>query len=191
MIAARPALSARFTGCCTGAHHRSNEFYRPGFFARPRQGRAAGERVIGKVSEFDFRALQSGAIAEVPPPIPDEPAISATLPRTQSKLPSGAGQIANILTRMGQPQKGLDQILETIRTATPNDPTLGYWYLFAAEAELELGHDRVALDWGLRANAFMPVSPLVQAWLASIYTAIGDKSNAAKYVAALTKMAPG
>src|SRR5215831_14722954 len=91
MIAARPALSACFAGCCTGAHHRSNEFYRPGFFARPRQGRAAGERVIGKVSEFDFRALQSGAIAEVPPPIPDEPAISATLPRTQSKLPSGAG----------------------------------------------------------------------------------------------------
>jgi tetratricopeptide (TPR) repeat protein len=101
------------------------------------------------------------------------------------------GQIANILTRMGQPQKGLDQVLETIRTATPNDPTLGYWYLFAAEAELELGHDRAALDWGLRANAFMPGSPLVQAWLASIYTAIGDKSNAAKYVAALTKMAPG
>jgi predicted Zn-dependent protease len=85
----------------------------------------------------------------------------------------------------------LDQVLETIRTATPNDPTLGYWYLFAAEAELELGHDRAALDWGLRANAFMPGSPLVQAWLASIYTAIGDKSNAAKYVAALTKMAPG
>ena len=101
------------------------------------------------------------------------------------------GQIANILTRMGQPQKGLDQVLETIRTATPNDPTLGYWYLFAAETELELGHDRAALDWGLRANAFMPGSPLVQAWLASIYTAIGDKSNAAKYVAALTKMAPG
>jgi DNA-binding SARP family transcriptional activator/TolB-like protein len=101
------------------------------------------------------------------------------------------GQIANILTRLGQPQKGLDQVLETIRTATPNDPTLGYWYLFAAEAELELGHDRAALDWGLRANAFMPGSPLVQAWLASIYTAIGDKSNAAKYVAALTKMAPG
>ena len=100
------------------------------------------------------------------------------------------GQIGNLLTRIGQPQKGLEQILQTIRVATPNDPTTGYWYLFAAEAELELGHDRAALDWALRANTFMPGSALVQAWLASIYTTIGDKSNAAKYVAALTKMAP-
>ena len=109
------------------------------------------------------------------------------------------GQIGNLLTRIGQPQKGLEQILQTIRVATPNDPTTGYWYLFAAEAELELGHDRAALDWALRANAldwalranaFMPGSPLVQAWLASIYTTIGDKSNAAKSVAALTKIAP-
>jgi DNA-binding SARP family transcriptional activator/TolB-like protein len=100
------------------------------------------------------------------------------------------GQIANVLTRLGQPQKGLEQILQTIRVATPNDPTIGIWYLFAAEAELELGHDRAALDWALRANAVMPGSALVQAWLASIYTAMGDKSNAAKYVAALTKIAP-
>src|SRR6266849_2701887 len=100
------------------------------------------------------------------------------------------GQIGNLLTRIGQPQKGLEQILQTIRVATPNDPTTGYWYLFAAEADLELGHDLAALDWALRANAFMPGSALVQAWLASIYTTIGDKSNAAKYVAALTKMAP-
>jgi DNA-binding SARP family transcriptional activator/TolB-like protein len=101
------------------------------------------------------------------------------------------GQIGNILTRTGQPQKGLEQILQIIRIASPNDPAIGYWYLFAAEAELELGHDRAALDWALRADAFMPRSPLVQAWLASIYATIGDKSNAAKYVAALTKMAPG
>jgi DNA-binding SARP family transcriptional activator/TolB-like protein/Tfp pilus assembly protein PilF len=100
------------------------------------------------------------------------------------------GQIGNLLTRIGQPQKGLEQILRTIRVATPNDPTTGYWYLFAADAELELGHDRAALDWALRANTFMPGSALVQAWLASIYTTIGDKSNAAKSVAALTKMAP-
>jgi TolB-like protein len=101
------------------------------------------------------------------------------------------GQIANVLTRMGQPHKGLEQILQTIRVATANDPTMGYWYLFAAEAELELGHDQAALDWALRANAFMPGSPLVQAWLASIYATIGDRTNAAKSVAALTKLAPG
>ena len=101
------------------------------------------------------------------------------------------GQLGHVLTRMGQPQQGLEQILQTIRAAAPNDPTTGYWYLFAAEAELELGHDRAALDWALRADTFMPGSPLVKAWLASIYATIGDKSNAAKSVAALTKMAPG
>jgi DNA-binding SARP family transcriptional activator/TolB-like protein len=101
------------------------------------------------------------------------------------------GQVGDVLTRMGQPQQGLEQILQTIRAATPNDPTTGYWYLFAAEAELELGRERVALDWALRADTFMPGSPLVKAWLASIYATIGDKSNAAKSVAALTKMAPG
>src|SRR5580700_1992898 len=101
------------------------------------------------------------------------------------------GQLGDVLVRMGQPQQGLEQILKTIRAATANDPTTGYWYLFAAEAELELRNDQAALDWALRADTFMPGSPLVKAWLASIYATIGDKSNAAKYVAALTKMAPG
>ena len=107
-----------------------------------------------------------------------------------SFLPAQA-QIGDILTRTGQPQKGLEQILQTIRAATPNDPGIGYWYLFAAEAELELGHDQAALDWALRADTFMPGSPLVQAWLAGIYATVGDKSNAAKYASALRKMAPG
>lgn len=107
-----------------------------------------------------------------------------------SFLPAQA-QIGDVLTRTGQPQKGLEQILQTIRAATPNDPGIGYWYLFTAEAELQLHHDQAALDWTLRANTFMPGSPLVQAWLAGIYASVGDKSNAAKYAAALRKMAPG
>jgi tetratricopeptide (TPR) repeat protein len=101
------------------------------------------------------------------------------------------GQIGNILTRMGQPEKGLERIQQTIRIAVPDDPTIGYWYLFAAESELEFGHDQAALDWALRANTIMPESSLVQAWLASIYATIGDKPAAAKYIVALTKAAPG
>jgi len=116
-------------------------------------------------------------------------ALRRCLELNPSFLPA-QGQLGHVLTRMGQPQQGLEQILQTIRAATPNDPTTGYWYLFAAEAELELGHERSALDWALRADTFMPGSPLVKAWLASIYATIGDKSNAAKSVAALTKMAP-
>jgi DNA-binding SARP family transcriptional activator/TolB-like protein len=99
-------------------------------------------------------------------------------------------QIGDLLARTGEPERGLVQILQTIRAATVNDPSIGYWYLFAAEAELQLGHDTAALNWALRADAVMPTSPLVQAWLASIYANAGDKPNAARYVAALTKMAP-
>jgi DNA-binding SARP family transcriptional activator/TolB-like protein len=100
------------------------------------------------------------------------------------------GQMAHILTRSGQPQKGLELIQQTIRSATANDPSIVYWYLFAAEAEVDLGDNKAALDWALRANTFVPGSPLVQAWLASIYTMGGDKLNAAKYAAILRKMAP-
>jgi DNA-binding SARP family transcriptional activator/TolB-like protein len=100
------------------------------------------------------------------------------------------GQMAHILTRSGQPRKGLELIQRTIRSATANDPSIGYWYLFAAETELDLGNNQAALDWALRANIFMPGSPLVQAWLASISLAAGDKANAAKYAEALRKMAP-
>jgi DNA-binding SARP family transcriptional activator/TolB-like protein/cytochrome c-type biogenesis protein CcmH/NrfG len=117
-------------------------------------------------------------------------ALNRCLELNPSFLPA-QGQVGDVLIRMGQPQQGLEQILQTIRAATANDPTIGYWYLFAAEAELELRHDQAALDWALRADTFMPGSPLVKAWLASIYATIGDKSNAAKYIAALTKMAPG
>ena len=100
------------------------------------------------------------------------------------------GQMGHILTRSGQPQKGLELTRQTIRSSTANDPSIGYWYLFAAEAEVDLGDNQAALDWALRANTFMPGSPLVQAWLASIYTMAGDKADAAKYAAALRKMAP-
>jgi DNA-binding SARP family transcriptional activator/TolB-like protein/Tfp pilus assembly protein PilF len=100
------------------------------------------------------------------------------------------GQVGALITRMGQPEKGLATVRETIRLATPNDASLGFFYLFAAEAELELGHAPAALDWLQRANTFMPGSPLVQAWLASVYTTMGDQRNAAKYIAALKQLAP-
>lgn len=96
----------------------------------------------------------------------------------------------DLLARTGQPRQGLEKILQTIRAATANDPSIGYWYLFAAEAELELGQDQAALDWALRADTFMPDSPLVKAWLASIYATAGDKAAAAKYAAVLRKMSP-
>jgi DNA-binding SARP family transcriptional activator/TolB-like protein len=100
------------------------------------------------------------------------------------------GQMGALLVRMGQPEKGLEMIKETMRDATPNDPFVGFLYLFAGEAELELGHGEAALRWVQRAETFMPGAPLVQAWLAAVYTAMGDRANAEKHVAALKAMAP-
>jgi len=73
---------------------------------------------------------------------------------------------------------------------TANDPSMGFLYLYGAEAELELGHQQAALDWALRAGSFMPGSALAQAWIASIYADMGDRSNAAKYVAASKTISP-
>jgi tetratricopeptide (TPR) repeat protein len=100
------------------------------------------------------------------------------------------GQVGTLLTRTGQPEKGLEAIRAALRVATPNDPGNGFLYLFAAEAELELGHQQVALDWALRAGSFMPGSALAQAWIASIYADMGDRTNAAKYVAASRTISP-
>jgi tetratricopeptide (TPR) repeat protein len=100
------------------------------------------------------------------------------------------GQVGLLLTRMGQPEKGLETIRAALRIATPNDPGNGFLYLFAAEAELELGHQQAALDSALRAGSFMPGSALAQAWIASIYADMGDQRNAAKYVAASKTIAP-
>jgi DNA-binding SARP family transcriptional activator/TolB-like protein len=100
------------------------------------------------------------------------------------------GQVGVLLTRMGQPEKGLEVIRAALRVATPNDPGNGFLYLFAAEAELELGHQQAALDWALRAGSFMPGSALAQAWIASIYADMGDQRNAARYVAASKTISP-
>ena len=99
-------------------------------------------------------------------------------------------QIGALETRMGRPEQGLATVIDTIGQSTANDPALGYYYLFAGEAELELGHAPAALDWVERADTFMPGSPLVQAWLASVYTAMGDQPNAARHIATLKKISP-
>jgi tetratricopeptide (TPR) repeat protein len=100
------------------------------------------------------------------------------------------GQVGVLLTRMGQPEKGLAEIRAAMRATIQSDPGLGFLYLYAAEAELELGHQQAALECALRANSFMPGSALAQVWIASIYADMGDRTNAAKYVAALKSISP-
>jgi tetratricopeptide (TPR) repeat protein len=98
-------------------------------------------------------------------------------------------QIGNLLTRLGQVREGLERIQYALRLG-PMEPSRGYWYTFAGQAELELGHYETALDWFLRADAFMPGWPVVQVWIISAYAALGNDAAAARYVAAFKKLAP-
>lgn len=99
--------------------------------------------------------------------------------------------IGNLLVRLGQPQDGLERIQDYMRLAPPNEPAMGYAYLFAGEAEVALGHNQAALEWMLRANAFFPGSPRSQAYLAAAYALVADKGNAVKYAAAFRRLSPG
>jgi len=98
--------------------------------------------------------------------------------------------IGVLMVRLGQPEEGLRRIEHYLKNAPPNEPALGYGYLFAGEAEVALGDRRAALDALLRANAYFPGSPRVQAWLAGLYATIGDDKNAAKYAAAFRRAVP-
>jgi DNA-binding winged helix-turn-helix (wHTH) protein/TolB-like protein len=99
------------------------------------------------------------------------------------------GQIGQVLTSLGRPAEGLEQIRYAMRLS-PEDPTMPSWDIFAGQAELELGHDAEGLQWLLRAVALSPGSRYGIGSLAAAYALIGDHANAELYAAkfkALTK----
>jgi tetratricopeptide (TPR) repeat protein len=98
-------------------------------------------------------------------------------------------QIGILQTRLGRIQEGFERIQYALHVA-PKEPARGYWYTFAGEAELDLGHYEAALDWFLRADAFMPGCPVIQVWIISAYAALGDDVAAARYAAAFKRLAP-
>jgi DNA-binding SARP family transcriptional activator/TolB-like protein len=101
----------------------------------------------------------------------------------------GNAQIGQIISRLGDPREGLERIQYFMRLGS-KDPAMGYGYLFAGEAELDLGHPKAALEWMLRANGYFPGSALVHAWLAAVYAIIGDETNSASHVAAFRRLSP-
>jgi TolB-like protein len=101
----------------------------------------------------------------------------------------GNAQIGHIIDRLGHPKAALERIEYFMRLA-PKDPAMGYGYLFAGEAELDLGHAQAALEWTLRANGYFPGSPSVHARLAVVYAIIGDATNSASHVAAFQRLSP-
>jgi TolB-like protein/DNA-binding SARP family transcriptional activator/Tfp pilus assembly protein PilF len=99
-------------------------------------------------------------------------------------------QIAEVLTRLGRPQEGVDRIQHAMRQS-PKDPAIGTFYAIAGEAELELRHDDAAASWFQRAIASQPRNPTGYLYLAATYALKGDRQNAATYWAEFrTQSAP-
>jgi TolB-like protein/DNA-binding SARP family transcriptional activator/Tfp pilus assembly protein PilF len=89
-------------------------------------------------------------------------------------------EIAKVLTRLGRPQEGLDDIQYAMRLS-PKDPAIGLFYDIAGQAELELRHDEAAVEWFRRAIAAQPRNPSGYLSLAATYALMGDARSAAKY----------
>jgi DNA-binding winged helix-turn-helix (wHTH) protein/TolB-like protein len=99
------------------------------------------------------------------------------------------GQIGQVLVSLGRLDEGLEQIRYAMRLS-PQDPTMPSWDIFAAQAELERGHDAEAREWLLRAIALSPNSRMANGLLAATYALAGDRANTDLYAAkfkALTK----
>lgn len=87
-------------------------------------------------------------------------------------------QLGDILTKLGRPTEGLDHILYAIRVS-PKDTSIGFFYIFAGTAELELHHESTAADWFRRAIAVQPGNPTPYKYLAAAYALMGNRTEAA------------
>jgi TolB-like protein len=102
----------------------------------------------------------------------------------------GYGQIGQVLTSLGRAEEGLDQIRYAMRL-NPQDPTIPSWDIFAGQAELELGHDKEALEWLLRAIALSPNSRLANGTLAAAYALAGDTAASMLYTTKFRTLTEG
>jgi TolB-like protein/Tfp pilus assembly protein PilF len=100
------------------------------------------------------------------------------------------GQVGAVLVSLGRPKEGLDEIQYAINL-NPKDPSIGFFYLFAGEAELELGHDTDAVEWLKRAAACVPRNPSAYKLLSATYALIGDRVNMEKNSAEFRKFTAG
>jgi DNA-binding SARP family transcriptional activator/Tfp pilus assembly protein PilF len=104
--------------------------------------------------------------------------------------PYTQAQVGITLVYSGRAHEGIAQIRRAIQLA-PNGPHVGYWYIFAGVAELELGRTQAALDWLGRAFAVLPSNAAtVHEVLAATYALGGEVTNAAKHAAELRRIVP-
>lgn len=135
---------------------------------------------------YYYRGLLQKLLQELQPAL-------ASFTRSIALNPSFApayGQIGQVLTSLGRAEEGLDQIRYAMRL-NPQDPTMPSWDIFAAQAELELGHDKDALEWLLRAIALSPNSRMGNGTLAAFYALAGDRASAKLYAAKFKTLTEG
>lgn len=133
-----------------------------------------------------YRGLLQKIRAELQPAL-------ASFTRSVALNPSFApayAQIGQVLTSLGRAEEGLDQIRYAMRLS-PQDPTMPSWDIFAGQAELELGHDKEALEWLLRAVALSPNSRLANGSLAAAYALAGDRATAMLYTTKFKALTEG
>jgi DNA-binding winged helix-turn-helix (wHTH) protein/TolB-like protein len=100
------------------------------------------------------------------------------------------GQLGHTLVRQRRAREGLEHIRYALRLS-PKDPGIGFWYLFAGEAHLELGEDEEAMTWISRAATVLPdQNPLLHAWSAAVYALAGKAEISAKHAADFREFTP-
>jgi tetratricopeptide (TPR) repeat protein len=95
--------------------------------------------------------------------------------------------VGAVLVSLGRTQEGLDEIRYAIEQ-NPKDPSLGFFYLFAGEAELELGHDEEAIGWLKRATGCLPHNPSAFRALSATYALVGDRMNMERSASAFRRL---
>jgi DNA-binding winged helix-turn-helix (wHTH) protein/TolB-like protein len=143
-------------------------------------------RQPGSSSAYYYRGLMQKLRGEL------EPALTS-FERSIALNPSFApayGQTGQVLTSLGRPEEGLEQILYAMRL-NPQDPTMPSWDIFAGQAELELGHDAEGLKWLIRAVGLSPNSRMGNGGLAAAYVLVGDQTNAELYAMKFKSLTKG
>ncbi len=117
-----------------------------------------------------------------------EASFRKTLELNPSHAPAYA-HLGHTLMQLGRADEALEPIRYAIRLS-PKDPLLGYWYVMAADVEMELGHHRVALDWLTKAVKVSPGNPRMHVFLAGECAVLGDIDCASRHAAEARRLSP-
>jgi TolB-like protein/DNA-binding SARP family transcriptional activator/Tfp pilus assembly protein PilF len=105
-----------------------------------------------------------------------------------SDAPSYA-QLGRTMTMRGRAAEGIKYILYAMRLS-PRDQAMAYWLSMAGQAELELGHDRKAIEYLDRALALKPGGPRALMVLAAAHALSGNPDAARSRLEQVRKALP-